>query len=251
MLEIFRREFLASFYSWRQWAWLVIASIAFSVLAYLLLTDKEMSLLNQDESLFLLTQIILSLGLVMSAATASYSISNDRESGTFESMLLTPVSHRRILAEKLLHIIAIWIMMYLVSIPYIVVIAGGTSLIWPAVFYVGIYGTLLVAAVSSIGMILSIRLDSKSSITAALMVVLLLLAPSLFFATSLKNTDFGAVIESINPASHAINSLDSVLVDNQASIGLQLNHLFVLVVFSLLFLGLLFAWYGRRLKVTE
>ena len=42
------------------------------------------------------------------------------------------------------------------------------------------------------------------------MIVLILLAPSLFFfGSSLKKTDFGIILENVNPASHAINSLDS------------------------------------------
>jgi ABC-2 type transport system permease protein len=251
MFEIFHREFKSSLYSLREWAWLVAAAIAFSILAYLLLTDKEMSLLDQGESLFLLTQIIISLGLVMSAASASYSISGERETGTLESLLLAPIGHRQIVAEKLLHVLTIWILMFLVSIPYLIVIASGTNLAVPAIFYVGIYGTLLVIAVSSIGIILSIKLDSKGSIMTALMIVLILLAPSLFFATSLKNTDFGAALESINPVSHAINSLDSVIVDNETAVGMQLTHLFPVIIFSLLFSILLLAWYGKHLKVTE
>jgi ABC-2 type transport system permease protein len=248
MPEIFRREFYGNFYSWRGGIWLIIASLIFSALAYLLLTDKELSLLDQGESLYLLGEIIVALGIIMSAASASSLISGEMESGTFESLLLTPITHRRIAVEKMLSVVSVWILMFVVSIPYLIVVASGTNLVWPAIGYVGLYGTLLVIAVSSISITISGKLNSKSSVMTALMIALVLLAPSLFFATSLKNTSFGLALENVNPASHAINSLDSVLVDNQTQLWQQTVHLLPVIAFSLLCV-LLFAAYSRHFEV--
>src|SRR2546428_7232473 len=128
--HVFRREFSGNFYSWRGGLWLVIAAIIFSAVAYLLLTDKELSLLDQGESLYLLGEIVVALGLIMSAASASSLISGEMESGTFESVLLTPIPHIRIGAEKLLSVVLVWLLMYAVSIPYLIVIASGTNLAW-------------------------------------------------------------------------------------------------------------------------
>lgn len=234
MLEIYQREVSGGFYSWRGGAWVVAASLIFSLVAYLLLTDKELSLLDQGEMLFTLAEVIIALGVVMSAISASSSISTEIESGTFEGILLTPVTHRKIAVQKLFSVLTVWTILYVVSIPYLVVLASGTHLALSAVLYVGVYGTMLVSGLSLISIAISARLkSSKNSIMTALMIVLILLAPSLFFATSLKKTDFGLALESINPISQSFNSLDSVLVDNEQALSQQVDHLWPVVVFLL------------------
>src|SRR5215472_17390215 len=92
MFDLYPLEISGSFYSWRGGAWIVTASLIFSLVAYLLLTDKELSLLDQGEMLFTLAEVIIPLGVVMSVTSASSSISGEIESGTFESLLLTPVT---------------------------------------------------------------------------------------------------------------------------------------------------------------
>jgi ABC-2 type transport system permease protein len=251
MLEIYQREFSGSFYSWRGGVWIVAAALIFSMVAYLLLTDKELSLLDQGEMLFTLAEVIIALGVVMSATSASSSISGEIESGTFESLLLTPVTHRQIAMQKLLSVLTVWALLYLVSIPYLVVVASGTHLALSAVLYVGLYGTLLVTGLSLISIAISARLkSSKSSIMTTLMIVLILLAPSLFFATSLKKTDFGLALESINPVSQSFNSLDSVLVDNEQALSLQVDHIWPVVVFVLACL-LVFVFFTRQFEVKS
>lgn len=249
MLEIFRREMYGSFYSWRGGAWIVGASLIFSLVAYLLLTDKELTLLDQGEMLFTLGEVIVALGVVMSAANASSSISSETESGTLESILLTPIKHNYIAMQKLITVLSVWAILYVVSIPYLVVVSSGTNLSLSAIFYVGVYGTILVVGVSSLSIALSAKLkSSKNSMMAALMIVLILLSPSLFFGTSLQKTDFGLVLQNINPMSHAINSLDSVLVDNEQSLPQQINHMWPVVVFGLICV-LLFSWFTKKFEV--
>jgi ABC-2 type transport system permease protein len=249
MLELFQREVSGNFYSLRGGAWVVAAALIFSLVAYLLLTDKELSLLDQGEMLFTLAEVIVALAIVMSAANASSSISSEIESGTFESLLLTPVSHRQIAVQKLLSVLSIWAMLYVVSIPYLIVLASGTNLGLSAVLYVGLYGTILVIGVSMLSIALSARLkSSKNSIMTALMIVLILLAPSLFFATSLKKTDFGLTLENINPVSQAVNSLDSVLVDNEQALWQQIDHIWPVLVF-VAFCALIFFFFTRQFEV--
>ena len=78
---------LQSFHSWRGSAWIIAAVVIFSLVAYLLLTDKAVSRLDQGEMLFTLSEVILTLGIIMSAVSAASTISTEIESGTFESLL--------------------------------------------------------------------------------------------------------------------------------------------------------------------
>lgn len=100
-------------------AWIIAAALIFSLVAYLLLTDKELSLLDQGEMLFTLSEVILALAIIMSAVSASSTTSTEIESGTFESLLLTLVTHRQIAVQETLSNICLWGILYLVSIPYI------------------------------------------------------------------------------------------------------------------------------------
>jgi ABC-2 type transport system permease protein len=250
-MMLYRHEIVGSFYSWRGSAWIIAASLIFSLVAYLLLTDKELSLLDQGEMLFTLGEVIIALGIAMSAVSASSAISSEIESGTLESLLLTPVTHRQIAIQKMFSIVTIWAILYLVSIPYLIVVASGTNLALSAVLYVGLYGTLLVTAISMISIVISWRLkSSKNSIMTTLMIVLILLAPSLFFGTSLKKTDFGLALENINPVSHAMNSMDSVLVDNEQTFLQQISHIWPVIAFALI-CALIFIVFTRKFEVKS
>jgi len=250
-MMLYRHEISGSFYSWRGSAWIIAASLIFSLVAYLLLTDKELSLLDQGEMLFTLGEVIITLGIAMSAVSASSAISSEIESGTLESLLLTPITHRQIAIQKMFSIVTIWAILYLVSIPYLIVVASGTNLALSAVLYVGLYGTLLVTAISMISIVISWRLkSSKNSIMTTLMIVLILLAPSLFFGTSLKKTDFGLALENINPVSHAMNSMDSVLVDNEQTFLQQISHIWPVIAFALI-CALIFIVFTRKFEVKS
>ena len=50
--------------------------------------------------LFTLTEIVISLGIVMAVTSASSTISTEIEVGTFESLLLTPITGRQIAFHK-------------------------------------------------------------------------------------------------------------------------------------------------------
>ena len=98
--------------------------------------------------LYTLGQIIIALGIVIAAITASSSISGEIESGTFENILLVPIKFRTIAIEKVFSVITMWGILYLVCIPYLVVLSNGTNFAIPSVFYVGIFGTILVTGIS-------------------------------------------------------------------------------------------------------
>jgi len=241
MFEIVTRELKGIFYSWKGAIWIVTCSLVFSGVSYLLLTDKELSLLDQGEMLFMLTEVIIVLGLILSTVTASTIISGEREAGTLETLLLTPLPPLQIAVEKLISIIVLWLILYLVSMPYIVVIANGTGLTASAIIYTGLYGTILVLGISLIAIAVSaISNSTNTSLLTSLTLVLVLLSPTLFFSASLKNNGFGSVIESINPFSQAFNSLDNILVDNIQVLIHQMQYIPALVIFLLVGAGIFY-----------
>ena len=178
MFDIFTRELKGTFYSWKGAVWIIACSLVFSGVSYLLLTDKELSLLDQGEMLFMLTEVIIVLGLILSTVMASTIVSGEREAGTLETLLLTPVSPLQITSEKLVSIITMWLILYLISIPYIVVVASGTGLTASAIIYTGLYGSVLVLGISLLSVTISAVSNSKTSLLTSLTLVLVLLAPA-------------------------------------------------------------------------
>jgi len=69
--QIWLKEIKGEIYTWKSMAWLLIASLLFSFTSYLLLTDKELSLLDQTELLWLLAKIIIGVGLLIITIDAS------------------------------------------------------------------------------------------------------------------------------------------------------------------------------------
>ena len=82
--------------------WLVIASLLFSFTSYLLLTDRELSLLDQTELMLLLRQIIIVVALLIITIDASSIITAEFENATAETIFLAPLSIKDFLLGKFL-----------------------------------------------------------------------------------------------------------------------------------------------------
>ena len=89
---IWLKEIKSELYTWKSLTWLFLTSLIFSATSYLLLTDKELSLLDQTELMWLLGKIIIGAALLVLTIDASSSITSEFEKETAESLFLTPLS---------------------------------------------------------------------------------------------------------------------------------------------------------------
>jgi ABC-2 type transport system permease protein len=85
------KESKESLYAVRGSVWAVLSAIVLSLMSYLLLTDKELSLLDQSEMLYIVASLAVGLGLLVSGILARDSVAGERERTTLESLLLTPI----------------------------------------------------------------------------------------------------------------------------------------------------------------
>src|SRR6266853_3231085 len=99
---IWRKEIQGELYTWKSTLWLLIASLIFSFTSYLLLTDRELSLLDQTEMLWLLSKIIIGVALLVVSIDASSIIASEFEKETAETLFLAPVRLRDFLLGKFL-----------------------------------------------------------------------------------------------------------------------------------------------------
>jgi ABC-type transport system involved in multi-copper enzyme maturation permease subunit len=220
--------------------WLLLSALIFSVSSYLLLTNKELSLLDQTELMWLLGKIIIGVALLVVTIDASSSITTEFEKETAESLFLTPLTLKDFVLGKLLALLSIWAVVYIVAIPYIYVTSLGSKLFLPFLEYIALLGTLGVLGFSLIIFAVSfIYRSSKNTLTTALIFLLSLSIPALF-STTLKNNTPAQILTHINPVDAIFSSLDNVLVDYQISLLQNWIYLLPLIVFCILGFILLF-----------
>src|SRR4030095_4015904 len=90
-------------------------------------------------------QIAIAVGALVTLLVSADAISGERERGTLEGLLLTPVSRRAIVLGKLIAALTLWFATFVVSIPYIWVLGRGVSIVRSALL-LGLGGGTLPAA---------------------------------------------------------------------------------------------------------
>jgi len=239
--SIWLKEIKGELYTWKSTAWLVISSLLFSFTSYLLLTDKELSLLDQTELLWLLAKIIIGVGLLIVTIDASSVLTSEFEKETAESLFLAPVTVYQIIWGKLLFVVTLWLLIYLVSVPYVLVASAGSRLAAAFAGYLLLLGTL---AVLGFGMfILAVSLlfrSGKNTLSTALIILLALAVPALFSST-LKINSVASFFSAVNPVDAIFGSLDNVLVDYKTGLPQNLRFILPLLGFCGLTFGLLMA----------
>ncbi|MCX5698637.1 MAG: ABC transporter permease subunit [Candidatus Omnitrophica bacterium] len=242
--NIWLKELREQLYTWKGTLWLVISSLVFSLISYLLLTDKELSLLDQTEMMWMLAKVIIGIGLLIISIVASSIISNEFEKETAESLFLSPIKMKDFVLGKLLASLTMWFFIFIVSIPYILVTSAGTKLFFPFLAYIFLLGTI--GVLGFIMLIFAISLlfrSSKNTLTTSLIVLLAFAIPSLF-STTLKNNSFALALSKANPIDNIFSSLDNVLVDYQTSLLQNAQFIFPLVLFCLI--TLIFLVYASK-----
>ncbi|MCX6646624.1 MAG: ABC transporter permease subunit [bacterium] len=238
--QIWIKEIRAGLYTWKNMVWLLIASILFSFTSYLLLTDKELSLLDQTELMWMLGQVIAGVGLLVVILDASLIITSEFEMETAESLFLAPIRLSEIILGKLLASLTLWLLVFIVAVPYIFVASAGTRLLMPYLIYMFFLGTLGIAGFIMLVFAVSLLFRSSKNTLSTSLVILLMLAVPALFSSTLKNNSAAAFLSKINPVDNIFGSLDNVLVDFQLSFIQNWKFILPLACFVILMFGFMF-----------
>jgi ABC-type Na+ efflux pump permease subunit len=229
---IWLKELRGELYTWKSTLWLVISSLLFSFTSYVLLTNKELSLLDQTELLWILSKIIISVGFLVVTIDASSIITTEFEKETAESLFLTPLTLKDFILGKILASATLWFLIVIIAIPYITVSSAGTGLALAFAGYVLLFGTLgtlgLILLIFSISFLYR---SSKNTLTTSLIILLIFTIPALF-SSNLMNNYVINTFSKINPVSIIFACLDNVLVDFKLSILSNMHYLIPLLVFT-------------------
>lgn len=191
-------------------------------------------MLDQTEMLWLFSKIIIGVGLLIVIIYASSTITNEFEKETAESLFLAPLSIKDFVIGKLLASLMLWLAVFIVAIPYMVVTSAGSHLTIPFIGYIFLLGTICVAGfiMMIFGFSFLFR-SSKNVLTTSLIIAFALTIPAAFTST-LKNNQLSGFLGKINPIDNVFASLDNVLVDYQTAISHNWQYILPIVIFSVL-----------------
>ena len=154
-------------------------SLLLSVIAYLVATNHALNFLEHRETVNLLLQVAIAVGSLLALLTAADAVSGERERGTLESLLLTPVSRFALAAGKLLGSLSLWAVALVVTIPYLWFLGRGVGLVGDALVTGVVVGTLLAVFLASLGFLISVFASSnRVSLSLSLLLLLTLFVPT-------------------------------------------------------------------------
>jgi len=239
ILLIARKESGEVLGSGRGLGWLTLLAAVLSVLSLLLVSDTELSLLDNAQVVYIVMGTITALGGLLAVVLGSDAWAGERERGSLIPLLLTPVEITDIVLGKMGAQGIAWGSAYLVALPYLWAVGSSGQNLAQAVLYLGLFGTPLVLGFGFYALGLSVRLGSVRAALLASLTTLLLAASPLLLGPSLRQSAVGKIFDAVNPFSAVLNTFDSVVVDSQP-FTLQLGRLAVVVAWLVVA-----TWFGR------
>jgi ABC-2 type transport system permease protein len=150
-----------------------------SVIAYLSATNEQLNFLEQRESVNLVLQVAVAVGALLALVVAADTVSGERERGTFEALLLTPVPRWQILLGKLLAVLSLWFVALLLALPYVWFLGRGVGVVGEAMAAGLLVGTPVAVALAALGLSIStIAATNRVSVSVSVLVLLALYAPT-------------------------------------------------------------------------
>lgn len=190
-------------------------SVLLAILSYLSSVDAGINLLDARESVGVVVQTAIALGTLAALVVSADAISGERERGTLEALLVTPVARRDLVIGKLLAATTIWLASLVVALPFVLVMADGVGVARDALTTLVVAGGLVAAALTALGLaVSSVAMSNRVSVAASVAILLLLAAPSQLPAIK-ANGAIGSILIKANPVSAGLKLANNVLVQQQ------------------------------------
>lgn len=209
----------------------LVATLVLSVFSILLISNTELSLLDNAQAVYMMSGIALGIIGLLSIVIGSDSFAGEVERRTLESLLLTPLTVPGIAYSKLISNLVVGLFLFVISVPYLWAVGSTGQNLVATLTYLFVTGFLLTAIFSGLSIILSMTLRSfKGALSIGLTIFILSTTP-LFLSPSLRQHSIaGKTLDYINPFSCALNTLDSVVIDSQG-ISYQLVRLGIMITY--------------------
>ncbi len=214
--------------SQRGLVWLLAFSGLLSAFGLLLVSNTELSLLDNAQVVYMMAGTILAAGALLAAILESDAYAGEKERGTLVPLLCAPIPPNALLAGKATGMLAAWGVMFAVSIPYLWAVGASGQNLGAALFYLALFGTPVVLGFGYLAMTMSVRTGSVTTSLLSAITLLMLAASPLLIGPGLRGTAIGRALDAINPFAGALNTLDSVIIDSESS-SAQIARLFLVV----------------------
>ncbi|WP_066073790.1 ABC transporter permease [Neobacillus soli] len=213
----------------RKGVWIFFAiAILFSGLTYSFISVKELSLLAQVEVNMTFMKALIGISILVSIILGSTMVSGEREQGTLESLLLTPLSKVKIILSKVIGILVFWLIISIVSIPYFYALTYGTNMLLTILAYLYLIGLPLVISFSLLSLAFSSWISSSKNATLLSIVLFLVTAIPMFLSTTMKKSGFAHLVDSLSPVSSSMLTLKDWLVNKLSAVTIITDSLPVL-----------------------
>lgn len=192
---------------------LLAYSALLSVLSFIMAGNSSLNLLDARETVNLVVQVAMGFGGLAALVVSAGAISGERERGTLEHILLTPLRRRDLVIGKGIAAYSTWLVAMIVAVPYIAVLSNGPGLVGDSLVILAGVGSVSVLALTALGMIVSVvSPTNRTSLVVAFALVIALAAPSQLPQASLRGI-FGEILITANPISSALKLTGHILID--------------------------------------
>ena len=222
-LLIARKESGELLLSLRGLAWLMTVSVALSAFGLLLVSNTELSLLDNAQVVYDMVGIVTALAALLALIVGIDTVAGERERDSLVPLLLTPVSRGSILAGKLGGVAVAWGVMYVFASPYVWAVGSTGQNLWQGMILLAILGSPVVLGFGFLGMGLGAKLASMRTALLVGLISFAVSASPLILGPSLRQSAVGRAFDAVNPFSAAVNAYDAVIIDSQP-VFTQLLH---------------------------
>jgi ABC-2 type transport system permease protein len=182
-------------------------------MAYLTATNSALNFLEQRETVNLTLQVGIAVGALLALLVAADAISGERERGTLESLLLTPVPRLELTLGKLGAALSLWLAALVVTSPYVWFLGRGVGVVGDALLSGLVVGTMLAIFLASLGMLVSVFTSSnRVSLSLSLFLLVALFAPTQL-PSGAQQGRIGDLLLRINPMTAGEHYVGKILVD--------------------------------------
>jgi ABC-type transport system involved in multi-copper enzyme maturation permease subunit len=212
---IWKKELAAVLENQRGLAWLLAFSGVLTAFALLLISNRELSLLDNAQVVYMMAGTVTAAGALIAVILGADAFAGERERGTLVPLLTAPIKTGSLLAGKVLGLISAWAVMYLLALPYMWSVGAGGQNLAQSIAYLALFGTPVVLGFGYLAIALSARSGSVMTSLLSSIIVLLLAVSPLLIGPGLRSSAVGKAIDSVNPFSGALNTYDSVIIDSE------------------------------------
>lgn len=217
--QIARKERMALLRNQRGLGWLLAFSGVLSAFAVLLISNQELSLLDNAQVVYMLAGTVTAAGAVIAAVLGSDAFAGERERGTLVPLLVAPITRGQLLMGKALGLASAWALMYALALPYLWAVGASGQNLAQAILYLALVGTPVVLGFGYLAMALSARTGSVLTALLTSLTLLLFLGSPLLIGPSLRHGAIGQALDAVNPLAAALNTYDAVIIDSDPLIA--------------------------------